>query len=227
MKFLARWLFRLLVLALALAVALLLLRDHLLEEYLEAHGQRLTGLEVRIGRVESGLLRPELHLEDVRVYDPPEFGGGPFLTAREVHLEYDPAALARGSLRLRLLRAHVAELVVTEDSQGGQNLRTLAARGLLRDAPAAPWPLQWEGVETVNLTVDRVRRVNPWQPARNLSLDPGVRQAVFKSVCTVQDLWLIWAHLAGRPTVAAILHPGGATNQSPAAARDAAPLKPK
>ncbi len=105
-KFLARWLFRLLVLALALAVALLLLRDHLLEEYLEAHGQRLTGLEVRIGRVESGLLRPELHLEDVRVYDPPEFGGGPFLTAREVHLEYDPAALARGSLRLRLLRAH-------------------------------------------------------------------------------------------------------------------------
>lgn len=215
MKFVVRWLFRLLVLTLVLALALVLLKDVLLEEYLEGRLQRATGLEVRIGRLETGLFTPLLTFEDLRLYNPPEFGGAPFLVAPEVHVVYDRAALARGVVHLRLLRVHVAELVVVEDGRGGQNLRALGARWLTPGGPAGRAPFRFGGIDTVNLTLDRVRRVNLLRPDRNLALDPGIRQQVFQSLRASNDLAWALAQLAARPGLAAALAPPAPTNAPP------------
>ncbi len=206
MKFLVRWCFRLLVLALLLALALVLLKDLLIEEYLEVQCRRATGLELEIGRLEVALLAPTLRAENVRLYNPPEFGGAPALVAAEVFLEYDRAALVRGTLHLPLLRLHLQELTVVEDGRGGLNLSVLAARG------AASWqahPPAWEfaGLDTLNLTVEQVRRVNLRDPARNLSLDPALRGQVWQGLRTTADLQRCWTGLTSRPAFRRVLMP--------------------
>lgn len=215
-KFLVRWCFRLLVLALLLALAAVLLKDLLIEEYLETRFRRATGLELEIGRLEVALFSPVLRAENVRLYNPPEFGGAPALIAAEVHLEYDPAALWRGTLHLPLLRLHLAELVLVEDGRGGQNLPALAARWTaLRDADAPP--LRFGGIDTLNLTLERVRRVNLRDPARNVSLDPALRGQIWQGLRTPAELQRVWAEVATRPALKTVLGPASpaADNSTP------------
>lgn len=214
MKFLVRWLFRLLVLALVLALALLLLKDRLLGEYLEVQFRRATGLELQIGWLEVALFAPVVRAENVRVYNPPEFGGAPWLTAQEVHAEYDRAALWRGDLHLRLLRLHLTELVVVEDGRGGQNLQALAGRW--------PWAntrktdgRRFVGLDTLNLTLERVRRVNLRAPERNLTLDPALRGQVWQGLRTPADLHRVLAELATRPAFKTVFSPPTASMPSP------------
>ena len=205
MKFIVRWLFRLLILGIVLAIALVLLKDVLLEEYLEARFRRATGVEVQLGRVESALFSPVLTLEAVRLYNPPEFGGAPFLEASEIHLEYDRAALLRGTLALRLLRVSLGELVVVEDGQGRQNLRALFAR-LSAPAPGTGVaPVDFGGIGTLNLTVDRVRRQNLRDPARNAVFQPPIRGVVLQNLRTGPDLARALTGLALRSGMGPIL----------------------
>lgn len=213
-KLLVRWCFRLLVLALLLALAAVLLKDLLIEEYLETRFRRATGLELEIGRLEVALFSPVLRAENVRLYNPPEFGGAPALLAAEVHLEYDLAALGRGTLHLPLLRLHLAELVVVEDGRGGLNLSVLATRWTaLRDADAPP--LRFGGIDTLNLTLEQVRRVNLRDPARNVSLDPALRGQIWQGLRTPAELQRVWLEVAGRPAFRAVLTPAPSALENP------------
>jgi uncharacterized protein involved in outer membrane biogenesis len=205
MKFIVRWLFRLLILAITLAIALVLLKDVLLEEYLEAQFRRATGIEVQLGRVESALFSPVLTLESVRLYNPPEFGGAPFLDASEIHLEYDRAALLRGTLALRLLRVNLAELVVVEDGQGGQNLRALLVRAAATFRNRGGAPFEFGGIGTLNLTVERIRRQNLRDPSRNTMLQPAIRGVVLQNLRTGADLARVLTGLALRHGLGPVL----------------------
>lgn len=214
MKFLVRWCFRLLVLALLLALALVLLKDLLLEEYLETQCRRATGLELEIGRLEVALLAPTVRAENVRLYHPAAFGGAPAVTAAEVFVEYDRAALWRGTLHLPLLRLHVEELTVVEDGRGGQSLPLLTAPGAAQ-APVEPPALDFGGIDTLNLTLERLRRVNLRDPARNLTLDPAWRGQVWQGLRTWTDVQRVWAGLTSRPPFRVVLTPA---TPAPAAA---------
>lgn len=149
MKFIFRWLFRLLILTIVLVVALVLLKDVLIKALVEYRLRAQTGLDARIGRLEMGLLTPTLTIEDLKLYNPAEFGGSLFLDLPELRLEYDRPALAAGRLHLILLRMNLAVVHVVEDKSGQYNLRFLEAKlgassgqfmPLPIDRPAAPHP---------------------------------------------------------------------------------------
>ena len=212
------WFARRLILAITLAIALVLLKDVLLEEYLEAQFRRATGVEIQLGRVESALFSPVLTLESVRLYNPPEFGGAPFLDASEVHLEYDRAALFRGTLALRLLRVNLAELVVVEDGQGGQNLRALLARAAATFRSRGGVPVEFGGLGTLNLTVQRVRRQNLRDPARNAVFEPAIRGVVLQNLRTGPEVARALTALALRSGLGPVLGLAAPTNAPPATA---------
>ena len=95
MKWLFKWLFRLFLLAAVLIVILLLSFNSILRVYVEHRIRAQTGMDAEIGRFSVGLAEPTVTIQNFKLYNPPDFGGTPFLDIREIHVEYDRAALAR------------------------------------------------------------------------------------------------------------------------------------
>jgi uncharacterized protein involved in outer membrane biogenesis len=127
-KFVMRWAFRGLILLIVLVVALLLLKDNLVKGLAENRLRSETGMEVRIGRFEIALFSPTVTIQDFKLYNPPEFGGGVFVDMPELHVEYSRGALWHRELHLRLLRLNLSEVNVVESTGGQTNLEVLQAR---------------------------------------------------------------------------------------------------
>ncbi|HUA67866.1 MAG TPA: hypothetical protein VMA13_04895, partial [Candidatus Saccharimonadales bacterium] len=107
LKWFFKWLIRLTLLVVVLVVILLLSRNAILRVYMEHEIHARTGMDAEIGRFSLGLAEPEITIQDLRLYNPPDFAGTPFLKIRELHVEYDPVALAQHELRIKLLRLNL------------------------------------------------------------------------------------------------------------------------
>jgi uncharacterized protein involved in outer membrane biogenesis len=125
MKWLFKWIFRLTILLVALVVALVLSKDAILKALVERQIRAQTGMDVKIGSFSVGILSPVVDIAKFKLYNPPEFGGTPFLDVPELHVEYDPVALAGGKIHIKLLRLTLAELNVVKNGTGHTNLATV------------------------------------------------------------------------------------------------------
>lgn len=188
-KFVFRWAFRLLVLAIVLAVAAVLLKDTAARALAEQRLRQETGLEARIGKLEFSLLEPKMRLENVVLYNPAEFGGSPFLDVPEMHVEYHRNELAYGRTRLKLLRLTVRELNIVESAAGRTNLvdvlNRVAPRSLSRNGKTNE---AFAGVDMLNLSVGKVRYTNLRLPKRNQEADVNLRNEIVQNIRTEQDL---------------------------------------
>jgi len=196
MRFIVRWLFRLAVVLLILTVALLLGKDLLLKELLQVHIRRETGIEARVGRFEVGLLAPTLRVEDLRLYDPPEFGGGVFLHVAECQIEYDVSALWDRRVRLRLLRLVVPEAGVVWTPTGDSNLAFLHRRLQARARAAGPSDFDFGGLDSLNVTLGRVTSRSLAAPGPVQTLSLGVQNEVFTNLRTPADLAMALTRIA-------------------------------
>jgi hypothetical protein len=212
-KFLFRWAFRLLLLVLVLSLGLVLLKDMLLKELLQNRFRDATGLEARIGRLEVGILAPTVTIEDLRIFNPPEFGGLPLLVTPEIHLEYDrPLLLRERRLRLTILRLNISELTVVQNASGQNSLEAVFAT-LKRHAPGGGQTLlSFGGINTLNLTVTDLRRVQlgPTNVVKTWPL--GIRNEVMTGLNSEKDVSIAFARLAfrlglGAPNAATIPQP--------------------
>ena len=192
MRFLFRWLFRMVVLLLVLAVAAVLLKDTVIKALAERRIRKATGLDVRIGRWETSLLTPTVTIENFKLYNSPEFNGGLFLDLPELHLEYDPAPMISGQLRLKLLRVNLAEINLVENTAGLMNLEKLQAQletGTARPGTErAPTTVAFAGIDTLNLSLGRVSFTSLKQPGKNWTRELGVKNEVVKDVKSATDL---------------------------------------
>lgn len=202
-----RWGFYLLIFALVLIVAGVLCVDSLVKSVAESRIRAQTGLNVKIGRFVIGLSSPVITIEDFRLYNPPEFGGGVFVHMREMHLEYDREAMRSGHLHLHLVRINLAEVNIVERADGKTNFddlkrRQTAAGGVASEGPARPprppagRRFVFDGIDTLNLTLGRLRYTSLRQPAQNSEKDLGIRQILFKNVNTEKDMETVAATIA-------------------------------
>jgi uncharacterized protein involved in outer membrane biogenesis len=219
-RFVFRWLFRLLLLGLALLVALFLLKDALLREFAVWRVRRATGLETRLGRAELGLFTGTVTLEDLRLYNPAEFGGGPLLVLHELHAEADPEAAAAGRAGLRLLRVRLGEVNLVRNAAGQTNVAELL--GGVAQVAQRPATNRWEvagrdlaGIRTLNLSLGTVRYTDLAQPANSWAFNLGVTNEVVANVRTEADLAPLAARLLVRWAWQALNAPR--TNAPPAA----------
>src|ERR1700744_103600 len=101
-----RWLLRvvvtLVILAVVFVVAAILLKDTLVKELMQRRIRKATGMDAQIGQVDVSVLTPMLTIDNLLLYNPPDFGGSLCLNMPELHLEYDPVAARAGKLRLSL-----------------------------------------------------------------------------------------------------------------------------
>lgn len=188
-RFITRWLFRLLILLIVLGVSLVLLKDILLKSWIESRIRSETGLEARIGGFELALLAPTLTLEDFILYNPAQFGGSPFLIIKEIHVEYDREALSHRELKITLLRFNLSEIDVVENQKGESNLQMFQA---LTQANSQKKPreqsLDFMGIDTLNLTLGKIRFVSLKTPGPAREIDLGVKNQIQKNIKSAADL---------------------------------------
>lgn len=188
-RFMVRWLFRLFILLIVLGVALVLLKDILLKSWMESRIRAETGLEAHIGSFELALFAPTLHIENFVLYNPPQFGGSPFLIVKEIHVEYDRPALSYRELKIHLLRFNLSEIDVVENQKGETNLQMLQA--LNKNSvkkKKQDQALDFTGIDTLNLTLGKIRYMSLKTPGPAKEFDLGVKNQIQQNVKTTADL---------------------------------------
>ena len=197
-----RWAFYLFLVLVILFVAGLLLMDTAARAMIENRIRSETGLEVKIDRCRVGFSRSTVTLENLKLYNPAEFGGGPWLEAPELHLELDRHALQSGKLHFRLVRLHITRLHVVERKDGETNLRhfqktqgtdtTPALSAATRRSARKP---QFESIDMLNLTWGRAKFTSLRDPTRSREAVLDVNQQIYTNV-TEKDLEAIFIALA-------------------------------
>jgi hypothetical protein len=188
-KFFVRWAFRFLILGIVLLVALLLLKDTILKNIAETQIRRATGMEVKIGSISTKLTRPILSAENVVLYNTAEFGGGPFLDIPEIHLEYSGEAKGRGDLHFKLVRLNLRELNIVESKEGRTNITDISvALQKVHTVKTNEAAYRFNGIDTLNLTVGKVRYINLRRPNRNQEMNLALQNEIIQNVRTWDDM---------------------------------------
>lgn len=190
-KFVFRWAFRLVLLALVLGIGLLLLKDNIARSVTEERVRQETGFDVKIGKLEMSLFGPRIRLENVVLYNPAEYGGSVFMDIPDLHIEYEREKLALGKVRLKLLRLDVRELHIVENQEGRTNLIDIlykAAPEMLGLPSSNRDIYRFGGIDTLNLSVGTVRYSNLRLPKRNQVIQLGLRNELMHNVQSEEDV---------------------------------------
>ena len=197
---LIKWLFILVVVLVAIVVGLVLSKDSIARAAAEQQIRARTGMDVKIGRFSIGLLSPVVTIQNLRLYNTPEFGGAPFLDVRELHVEFDRAAFVDRKLRIKLLRLDLAELTLVKNDAGRTNFQSVVSL----DAPKKTGQtnaIEFVGIDVANISVGRVRSLNLKNPVKNREWNANLRDQVFKGIKTPGDAYavlvLLWVRSGG------------------------------
>ncbi|HTY89169.1 MAG TPA: hypothetical protein VMB80_17110 [Candidatus Acidoferrum sp.] len=195
MKWLLKWIFRLVLLLVVLGVILLLSLNSILRLYLEHQIHARTGMEAEIGKFSLGLTQPTITIQNFKLYNPPDFGGTPFLDIRELHAEYDPAALAKRQLHLTLVRFNLSEMDIVKNEAGKTNLLSLVGSVSVKRSGAhgkaeftRQTGLEFTGIDVLNISLGTFKFIDLKDPSRNRAQNIGIENCVMKNVHTPTDL---------------------------------------
>ena len=197
MKFIFKWLFRLLLLAVVLAVILVLSLDLILRVAVQHNIRSQTGMEAEIGKFHLGLIEPVVTIQNLKLYNPPDFGGTPFLDISEIHAEYDRAALVNNQIHITLLRFNLGELDIVKNEAGRTNifslglaLPTKASVVKSKDFTALKKKtgLDFKGVDVLNVSVGTAKFIDLKDQRNNRTQTIDIENCVIKNVKTPADL---------------------------------------
>jgi uncharacterized protein involved in outer membrane biogenesis len=204
-KFILKWLFRLVALAVILAVILLLSYNAILRVYLERQIRARTGMDAEIGRLSLSLTEPTMTILNVRLYNPPAFAGTPFLDIREIHVEYDRAALAQHELHITLMRFNLGEIDIVKNQAGQTNIFAL---GLTVPPPKSGGKtgasftkqtgLKFTGIDVLNVSIGTAKYIDLNNQRNNRTQIIGIQNCVLKNVKSPADLGGLAAFIALR-----------------------------
>jgi uncharacterized protein involved in outer membrane biogenesis len=125
MKFIFKWLLRLFLLAVVLIVIFFLSLNSILRVVIEHNIRAQTGMDAEIGKFSLRFIGPTIEIKDLKIYNPPSFGGTLFLDIPEIHADFDRAALLRREFHLTLLRFNLGELDIVKNEAGRTNIFSL------------------------------------------------------------------------------------------------------
>lgn len=201
MKKFLRWTIGLLLVLIALIVAAILSLDTVVRIAAEKRIQVETGMETQIGKLEIGIRSQRLHIENLKLINPPEFGGSTFLDLRELDVTYDLDAFQSNKLVLKNLRVDLAEVHIVQNKDGKQNTDIFNVR-LPRKTTAPkesgekakprqkqlPDGLQFGGVEVLDVSLGRAKFSSERHPNQNFDKDLGVKNKVYRDIRNEKDL---------------------------------------
>jgi hypothetical protein len=198
MRRLFRWFFRLLLLAALLLAALVMFRNPIVRELAERQIRAETGMEAVIGRVRIAVKSAAIRVDNVRLINPPEYGGQLFADLPDVYIEYDPIALAFRQIRFQRILFRLDELRVVRDPGGRTNLEALLDR-----IESADWGRRLNqrgftcrGVDMVGFSVARFKYFDARDPLQNEETFIGARGISVSKPRDAQEVLDVMGQLA-------------------------------
>jgi len=198
MKTILKWFFGAVLLVIVLAVVLLLSLDTILRTVAVNRIRAQTGMDVEMGKFHLGLLEPVVTITDLKIHNPPTFGGTPFLNIPEIHVEYDRDALAKNKIHLTLMRFNLGELVIVRNEAGQTNLFALGVTLPKKGAKGAGnaglkefkqrTGLDFQGIDALNVSVGTARFIDLKESTNNREQKIDIDNFVVKDVKTPADL---------------------------------------
>lgn len=197
MKTILKWFVGLLLALVVLAVIFFLSLDTILRVVAENRIRAQTGMDAEIGKFHLGLTEPVVTIKDLKIYNSPEFGGTPFLSIPEIHVEYDREALLKNQVHLTLMRFNLGELDIVKNEAGKTNLLSLGVALPGKGKPAedqmlkefkARTKLDFQGVDVLNVSVGSAKFIDLKNPANNREQKIGLENVVVKNVRSPNDL---------------------------------------
>lgn len=196
-RFFSRWIYRTIVIGLLLIIGAYLLRDPLLQSLTEKRITASTGLDARMKDMDVALMDQRATIENLRIYNTAEYGGGVMLDIAELHFEVDSKALREGDLKFDLIRLDLAELNLVTDVDGRTNFDAVRDYRAKRRA-GEPEPgalddlidpsLTFAGIDMLNLSVGRFTKtfLNRTGPPEVIEIHS--RNAVYQRIRNKEDL---------------------------------------
>ncbi len=197
MKTFLKWFFGAVLLVIVLAVVLLLSLDTILRTVAVNRIRAQTGMDVEIGKFHLGLLEPVVTIKDLKINNPPPFGGTPFLNIPEIHVEYDRDALLKNKIHLTLMRFNLGELDIVRNEAGQTNLFALGVALPKKGAKGGNAGLKefkqrtgldFQGIDALNVSVGTARFIDLKDPSNNREQKIGIDNFVMKNVKMPADL---------------------------------------
>lgn len=197
MKRILKWVCGALLLIAVVLTIFLLSLDTILRAVVENRIRAQTGMTAEIGKFHLGLTEPIVTIKDFKIYNPPEFGGTPFLNIPEIHVEYDRDALAKNQIHVTLMRFNLGELVIVKNEAGQTNLLSLGVTMPKQDKPGGNQGLkefkertglEFKGIDVLNVSVGSAKFIDLKNPANNREQKISIENQVIKNVQSPADL---------------------------------------
>ena len=192
-KWLVKWLFRLALLAVVLVIVALLSLNTIVRVLIEHNIRAQTGMDAEIGRVEIGWTEPTFEIRDLKIYNPPSFGGTPFLDVPEIHIEYDRVALLKKDLHLTLLRLNLDELDIVKSRKGDLNMFALGALPQKNSGVSMPslknqTGYDFKGIDSLNVSFNKAKFIDLQNRRNDREQTIGLQNCVVPDVKSARDL---------------------------------------
>jgi len=147
-----------------------------------------------------------VEIRDLKLFNPPAFGGTPFLDIPEIHVEYDRDALARRELHFRLVRFNLGELDIVKNQAGQTNIFLPSLKSPAQKSgggnPLADFKKQsgfdFTGIDMLNVSIGKVKYIDLKNPQNNREQTIGIDELVIPNVKSTTDLLGLAADIALR-----------------------------
>ena len=196
-KWIFKWLLRLFLLVVVLVVIFFLSLNSILRVLIEHNIRAQTGMDAEIGRFQLGLAEPVISIQDLKIYNPPNFGGTPFVEIPEIHVEYDRAALAKSQLHFTLVRFNLGELDIVKNAKGETNIFSLGIplpknpvgrADRQRNEFKARTGLEFTGIDALNVSVGTLKYIDLKDQRHDRTQKVDIENQVIANVKTPADL---------------------------------------
>ncbi|MBC8094234.1 MAG: hypothetical protein H7Y43_00330 [Akkermansiaceae bacterium] len=212
MRWLFKWLLRLVLLAVVLIALFVAFKDSVFALLAEHRIRSQTGMEVKIGKLSSGIFTSVVTIEHLQLYNTPEFGGALFLNIPELHLEVDPLSLAQNRLRLKRVRFNLAEINIVRNAAGQTNIMSFMEEqkpGSNRKGKSRTenllGDLTFDGIDVLTLSLGKARFIDLKDPSKNREVNVDMQNQDFKNVQAEGDayaiLFMIWLRSGGKLSI--------------------------
>jgi uncharacterized protein involved in outer membrane biogenesis len=197
---LLKWIFRialaLLTLAVIAAIIFLLTYNSILRNTIQHEVQAQTGMDTQIGNFKLALTAPTLRLQGIKIANPPDFGGAPFLDISEIYLDYDTAAFAKKQIHIKLARINLTELDIVKNQNGQTNIFAFVKLPSPQNKNGAPLQFNFKkqtgydfiGIDRLNISFGKVKFIDLANPQNDREQNIGIDSLVMQNVKSPRDL---------------------------------------